>query len=238
MIRAMSAPALQLDPPDTGSSGIGPWIVALLAGAALLVAVGERVAHIPQSLERQARERLAAVAPNVSPRVDGRDVVLAGELSVDVDRAALVASVASIDGVRVVVDELVVVDPVDRARAERERFRTALAGIDVSGVAFEPGRASIVPGSDAALDEVARLMRELPAHRVRIAGHTDSRGRAAVNLALSRERAAAVAADLAARGVERSRIIAQGYGATQPVADNETEAGRARNRRIEIVNID
>ena len=234
----MAAPALQLDPPDAGSSGIGPWIVALLAGAALLVAVGERLAHIPESLERQARARLAGVAPKVSLGVDGRDLSLAGELSAEVDRAALVASVASIDGVRVVVDELVVVDPVARARGERERFRAALAGIDVSGIAFEPGSASIVPGSDAALDEIARLMRELPAHRVRIAGHTDSRGRAAINLALSRERAAAVAADLVARGVERSRIIAQGYGATQPVADNETEAGRARNRRIEIVNID
>lgn len=243
MIGAMSAPALQLDPPDTEPVAIwprvAPWIVALVSAALLAFAVVERLSHIPASLEREARARLArASLPALSVAVDGRDVTLGGELDVAVDRRALVDEIEAIPGVRVVVDEIVAVDPRARALAERERFREALAAIDLSGVAFEAGSASLAPGSDAALAAVARLMRDMPGHRVRIGGHTDSRGRAATNVALSRERAAAVAADLADRGIERTRIIAKGYGATQPIADNDTEAGRARNRRIEIENID
>jgi len=243
MIRPMSAPALQLHPPDPGSSGVRggvwPWIIAALAAGALVFAVVERLSAIPDALEREARARLAATgAAGVSVTVDGRDVTLGGELDIGADRRALVESVQRVDGVRVVVDTLAVVDPVARAAAVRAAFRGALARVDLASVSFEPGSASIAPASEAALAEIARLMLELPEHRVRVSGHTDSRGRAEVNLALSRERAAAVAADLAARGVDRARVIAQGYGATQPIADNQTETGRARNRRIEIVDID
>ena len=235
----MSAPALQLDPPGAEPPALWPWIVALASAALLAFTVVERLAFIPASLEREARATLArASLSTVSVAVDGRDVTLGGELDVAVDRRAIVDGIASIPGVRVVVDDIVAVDPRARALAERERFRDALAAIDLSSVAFEAGSAALAPGGDAALAAVARLMRDMPGHRVRIGGHTDSRGRAEANVTLSRERAAAVAADLVDRGVEPARIIAKGYGATQPVADNATDDGRARNRRIEIENID
>lgn len=239
----MSVPALQLDLPDPEPAGFwlraAPWIIVLFSGAALPFALLERLQHIPASLGQQALALVGeANAERIEIDVDGRDVTLSGELDHDADRAALVAAVSAIDGVRRVRDELRVVDPAARLDAARTRFRETLAAIDTSGVAFEAGSASFTDGSDAPLAALLELMQTMPTFRVRIAGHTDNTGRAEVNLRLSRERAGAVADHLVTRGIDPSRIIALGYGATQPVADNATVSGRARNRRIEIDYID
>ena len=77
-----------------------------------------------------------------------------------------------------------------------------------------------------------------PETRLRIEGHTDNTGSEAANLRLSRERARAVASYLIARGISENRLIAKGYGSTQPIDDNSTDAGRGRNRRIEISYLD
>ena len=68
-----------------------------------------------------------------------------------------------------------------------------------------------------------------------IQGHTDNVGAAAANLTLSRERAAAVKAALVKAGIDEGRLTTSGFGDTQPVADNSTDEGRARNRRVELV---
>ena len=78
------------------------------------------------------------------------------------------------------------------------------------------------------------MLAKAPDLRVRIAGYTDNQGRASSNLALSRVRAQATRAYLAARGVAGARMTVAGYGAAHPVATNATAAGRAANRRIEF----
>jgi outer membrane protein OmpA-like peptidoglycan-associated protein len=75
----------------------------------------------------------------------------------------------------------------------------------------------------------------MPELRVEVEGHTDSTGPAKYNLELSRRRAEAVLAFLGSRGVPLERLRARGYGEAQPVADNATEGGRRRNRRVDIV---
>jgi outer membrane protein OmpA-like peptidoglycan-associated protein len=71
--------------------------------------------------------------------------------------------------------------------------------------------------------------------RVEVAGHTDNVGASEANQRLSQERAQAVMAALVARGVKADRLTAKGYGQTTPVADNRTEDGRTKNRRVELV---
>ena len=73
-----------------------------------------------------------------------------------------------------------------------------------------------------------------PDVRVEVAGHTDITGRHSYNMRLSQQRAQAVKAYLARRGVEPSRMVAVGYGPDQPIADNGTPEGRAQNRRVEL----
>ncbi len=230
---------LQLELPDEADPSIWPWVIAFVGGTLLIVAARHVAVSIPASLTSQTRAvAVSAGFDDLDIDVNGRDVSLAGQLAVNSDRDAFLRRVASIDGVRSVSDTLTVEDPVADERARRAAFGNALGSLDMSGVSFQPGSASFAAGSDVALAQLAQLMKTWPEFRVRVAGHTDNTGRPAVNLRLSRERARAVADWLTSRGVDSQQVIAQGYGATQPIADNSTVDGRARNRRIEVRYVD
>lgn len=101
-------------------------------------------------------------------------------------------------------------------------------------VSFDTGSAAIRPQLRSVLDPFAASLKDDAAARLTIIGHTDSTGSEAVNNPLSVERAQSVRDYLAARGVAPSRVETAGRGEREPVADNATEAGRAKNRRVEI----
>jgi OmpA-OmpF porin, OOP family len=110
------------------------------------------------------------------------------------------------------------------------------AGILSKGrILFETGKAAISHESAAVLDGLVGLVQRCADADIEVAGHTDSVGSAASNLDLSKRRAEAVVAYLKDAGVDTSRITAAGYGETKPIASNDTDEGRAQNRRIEFV---
>jgi OmpA-OmpF porin, OOP family len=117
----------------------------------------------------------------------------------------------------------------------------ALPGLSRSlvlrGVNFHEARAVLLPESRAVLDGVAQSLVANPQVRVEVAGHADSRSPAEYNLWLSQARAEAVRAYLIERGVAADRLVARGYGITRPIATNSTAAGRARNRRVELIRL-
>jgi OmpA-OmpF porin, OOP family len=106
------------------------------------------------------------------------------------------------------------------------------------GVHFMPGRADMAPESVIALREVSAMLEEHPEWRLRIEGHTDSTGTKTINQALSARRATTVVNWLFTRDIKKARLEAVGVGDSQPIGDNSTEPGRAKNRRIELVKID
>lgn len=235
----MSAHSLHFELPDAERPSVWPWLIALLCAACLIVLVAQALGSIPATLQQQARELVdAAGFDEMAVSANGRDLTLDGSIDQRLSVAMLLRQLEEIDGVRIVRDNMTRFDP-EAIRAEQTRdFLQQLARIDVSSVAFQPGSNRFTDGSDVALNRVAELMREHPDKRLRIEGHTDDTGPAAVNLRLSQERAQAVARYLEARNVSAQQLIAKGYGASQPIADNATEAGRARNRRIEISYVD
>jgi outer membrane protein OmpA-like peptidoglycan-associated protein len=97
---------------------------------------------------------------------------------------------------------------------------------------FRSGQAVLVDSSMPILDEVAADLESCPRVDVHVQGHTDSDGDADSNLALSVARAEAVVAELAARGVSETRLYAEGYGETDPIAPNDSRDNKAKNRRI------
>jgi len=103
-----------------------------------------------------------------------------------------------------------------------------------SDISFDTGRSDIKPNFSSILDRFANSLREHQATTVNIVGHTDSTGSDAVNDPLSVNRAASTRDYLAARGVASNRINISGQGSRQPIADNNSEGGRAKNRRVEI----
>ncbi len=100
---------------------------------------------------------------------------------------------------------------------------------------FDTDKADIRPDSRGTVAQIAALLQGNPALKVSIEGHTDNTGAPAHNKALSEERAKAVLVAIAKQGVAASRMSAVGWGQERPVADNRTEAGRSRNRRVELV---
>ncbi|XYH96988.1 OmpA family protein [Sorangium sp. So ce1128] len=102
-------------------------------------------------------------------------------------------------------------------------------------VQFDTDKATIKPVSDPLLDEVAQVLKEHPEIvLIEIQGHTDDRGTEEHNRVLSQNRANSVMAALVRRGIDSTRLTAQGYGREQPIDDNKTEAGRQRNRRVQF----
>jgi len=102
-------------------------------------------------------------------------------------------------------------------------------------VRFESGRASIDPDSTGLLDHLVEIALRCPNSNIEVAGHTDADGEDAANQALSEKRAQAVVDYLVKAGLPASRFTAVGYGSTQPVAGNDTDDGKAQNRRIEFL---
>lgn len=106
--------------------------------------------------------------------------------------------------------------------------------IVLRGVSFDFDSARLRADARPILDEAATMLRENPEVRVAVEGHTDAVGSDAYNERLSERRAGAVADALAAEGVARSRLAVAGRGEASPVASNETDEGRAQNRRVEL----
>ncbi len=103
-------------------------------------------------------------------------------------------------------------------------------------VQFDTGKATIKKVSDPLLDAVAGVLKEHPEiAKIEVQGHTDDRGAKALNQRLSQDRAAAVVKAMEKRGIDGARLVAKGYGPDVPIAANDTDAGRSKNRRVQFV---
>lgn len=102
-------------------------------------------------------------------------------------------------------------------------------------IRFDTGQATIKEESRPIIEQIAAALRENPSLNVSVEGHTDNTGTPADNKTLSQKRAEAVVAALVRAGIASSRLSAVGWGQERPVADNRTQEGRAKNRRVEVV---
>jgi outer membrane protein OmpA-like peptidoglycan-associated protein len=234
-----------------------PFGLAPLVGLAIVfvMALGPvAFGWIQDSTERAARQALNAIGATwVLPRVSGQWVVLEGappsrEAAAEAMEAVARAKTGSFLGP---------VAPVTRV-TERFVWPGALAQPSVLPVPagppsedasacdvfmpvllaaatleFDEGSETVRAANAPLLAGIVRAASICPG-ALRVAGHTDNAGAAGFNMDLSRKRANAVRSALIQRGMDPRRIFVEGHGATRPVADNSTEAGRARNRRIEI----
>lgn len=104
----------------------------------------------------------------------------------------------------------------------------------LEGVQFKSGSDVLLASSYTKLDKVVEVMKSHSEFKLKISGYTDNTGSAATNLALSKKRAAAAKKYITDRGISESKISSEGYGIANPIADNGTSAGRAKNRRVEF----
>jgi chemotaxis protein MotB len=185
---------------------------------------------------RQEREALAASVEQLTAR--RADL----ETSLETREAEVAASRQEIDRLRATYDGLVqdLQSEVAAGRIQIEQLREGLRLNLAQEVLFPPGSAELGPEGDAVMRKVAARLAELP-HRVEVQGHSDDRPitgalarRYPTNWELAGARAASVVRLLERLGVDAARLQAVSFGATRPVASNDTPDGRARNRRIEL----
>jgi outer membrane protein OmpA-like peptidoglycan-associated protein len=127
---------------------------------------------------------------------------------------------------------------IEKDKPQVKDFQLLKVGMSITlrGIYFDFDKSTIKPESRPALEDAAKMLNENPSINVEIQGHTDSKGSDEYNLSLSDRRAASVVAYLTQNlGIDRSRLTSRGYGESQPIATNDTDAGRALNRRVEFM---
>lgn len=159
-------------------------------------------------------------------KIDGNNVNVRGEIQNEAQRQQIASEIAtSLNPTYIVTNGLRV------SASEQNRLDKTLGGRIIE---FESGQTALKPEGKVILDEMAATLRQLPGKKVEIIGHTDGSGLRASNLALSQARANVVKAYLGTKGINANLITTSGQGPDRPVASNDTEDGRARNRRIEF----
>lgn len=106
--------------------------------------------------------------------------------------------------------------------------------VALRNIFFDLGKSVLRPESNAELDRLVKLMKDVPGLKIEISGHTDNTGSATINESLSQSRADAVVQYLTSKGITANRLTAKGYGSSKPVATNTTDDGRQQNRRTEF----
>lgn len=119
--------------------------------------------------------------------------------------------------------------------AEVRRTESGLVANLKSDLLFDVNSADIRATTGTNVDQIAQILKKYPENNLAVEGHTDADGTEAYNMALSQKRAQAVAAKLISNGVPAQHVVSQGMGEGRPVADNRSPAGKARNRRVELV---
>lgn len=125
-------------------------------------------------------------------------------------------------------------EQIEGAQVEKVNAGEAIKVTFESGILYATNSSTLNTASRASLDKFATSLLNNPDTDVKIYGHTDSTGSDAINNPLSKRRAESVYNYLLSKGVSGTRMIAEGFGSTQPVSDNSTATGRAENRRVEV----
>jgi len=205
--RMFGSPALRRVPGPTRRG----WLAPLILLAAVLIAI-----PLVRGMRRSARlatERTRAIPQEIVPRTETVPLALPNGRNLTVQRGSPAYQLASFLG---------------GSAAPPERFT-------LSPMNFDFGSTQLTAGSLGTVDDVAAILLAYPTSTVRIESYTDNVGTAESNLALSQSRSEAVKSLLVSKGVDASRMTTAGLGSENPIASNDTEEGRAKNRRTDIV---
>jgi OOP family OmpA-OmpF porin len=164
---------------------------------------------------------------------NGQNVTINGEVATADIKARLLDDLRAIFGTDYVITDNITI--VESLLSESEaKAQTSLKQLLLKGIEFDTASDKVTPAGAEVLDAAAKALAENPDANIEISGHTDSQGAAKMNQGLSQRRAVSVKSYLASHGVAANRLTPVGYGQTQPIADNASDEGRARNRRIEF----
>jgi OOP family OmpA-OmpF porin len=216
-VQAAAAPARKL----------WPWALAALGALVLFILWrGMSTREVAQTVTEPARETATAVQTTAEKAAEQARQGLAA--------LGAFSKKTLPDGVELDIPELGVENKLIGFIEDKQRGVDETTWFSFDRLTFDTGKATLRTESQEQLKNVAEIMKAYPNVKIKLGGYTDNVGDPQANLTLSQQRADAVKTEIAAMGVDPSRMESKGYGEQHPVADNSTEEGRAKNRRIDI----
>jgi len=227
---------LQTDSLQSKRPGFWPWII----GAAALIALVSSVNSDMRAIHNDLRLKSGSIVDKYTSDHASNDVTVlisgsTGSVNPNTPRDVMVRDLRNLTAVRVVSDDLVEIDLQKKALLAGQEFKQQLETINASSISFNAGSTTLASSNIPALQQLAQILKKSPDRKIKITGHTDNSGSAQANLKISQQRAQAVAQALISKGVAQQQLLVQGFGHTRPLYSNDTEAGRSKNRRIELV---
>lgn len=213
------------------------WIISALGPIALVALCIYCVSHYSQSIPVDLKNRSVnalqlANLPVSGLAFDGRIAYLKGYADSPEVSAKAIQVVRSVDGVYEV---KTIIIPGSKVILEATQLESKLQDV-IAGkvVEFSTGSGMLTANGKTVLDQMVILLKEYPQKPVVVSGHTDAEGDHRMNITLSKERAESVRSYLISQGISAARLSTVGHGPDNPVADNNTDEGRKKNRRIEF----
>lgn len=204
---------------------IGARETGALAGGALGAGLGAIVGH--KTGETGAGIAIGAAAGAISGGLIGNEIDRQNQALANMDEK-LARQEQIIEENKRIIAEL------KRKGADARMTKRGVV-VNLPDVLFEFNKYTLRADALRACHEIANVLRGYPDRHISVEGHTDSVGSIAYNKRLSQERARSVAEELVVQGVSRKRLSTYGYGESDPIASNRSEAGRQRNRRVEVI---
>jgi outer membrane protein OmpA-like peptidoglycan-associated protein len=213
------------------------WIDSALGPVALVLLGIYCVSHFSQTIPKDLKSRSVtalqvAGLPASGLDFEGRIAILKGYA----DSAEVSPKVVQVvRGVNGVFDVRTSIFPGSKVIMEATQLESKLQAV-IAGkvIEFSTASAELTPNGKVVLDQMVTLLKEYSQKPVIVSGHTDDEGDHWMNIVLSKQRAESVRAYLITQGIDAGRLFATGHGPDNPVADNSTEEGRKKNRRIEF----
>ena len=201
-----------------------------------LVSTEQKKAEKEMALLSEERDNLILESQRVETEISGRETKAARETALEAKTEAERLKAEAEVRARETQEAMARAAQLEKELASLKAVKTDRGMVLTLGdVLFATGKAELSPGAARTIDNLAEFLTKYPERKVRIEGHTDSTGSAALNLDLSERRAEAVKTALLRRGVSFDRIDTVGYGQSLPIASNDTASGRQQNRRVEII---
>lgn len=186
----------------------------------------KKAAEEKARMEAEAAKKRAAEAAAAREAKEEADAKAAAEAKIKAEEEAKMKAAAEAEAKALAAAEAIKVRNAEVSR----RFSASLQGLK-----FNSSQSTFKQESYARMDEAVAVLNEYPDINVLIQGHTDAQGAADANQSLSQKRADAVMNYLVSKGIDGSRLSSSGLGEEYPIADNNTSAGRAQNRRVEFI---
>jgi OmpA-OmpF porin, OOP family len=219
---------------EEASGGLPKWLLPLLIGAATIAGLLYFMKGCGKSPVEAVTSTMDSVSTMASAGMDSVASTAGGVVAGATDAIKKLFKLKLPDGTEIEVPEGSLEDQIVKFIQDDAQKIDKKTWFNFDRLLFDTGKSTLKAESKEQIDKTVAILKAFPKVNIKIGGYTDNVGKEASNMKLSAERAAVVMDAIVAGGIDKSRLESEGYGALRPVSTNETEEGRAMNRRIAI----